>query len=93
MANELEGKMKFAIAAADFDTAQHLVLGYGNETLELLASAATTEEREAIIGSFRDVLSLARVVRAHVAAQLALTTARAQYRTTVPERHSFQIDC
>jgi hypothetical protein len=81
-------RLREAIEAGDFITAQPLVLEYGNLVKNRLRSA-TAQERQAIFDDALETLNanlcLARLVRSHICAHLQAVTSQMQYEAI--QRH------
>ena len=80
--------------AGDFDSARSLALQIGSRAQHRLRAAQDAKLRTSICNSavaqLNDALSLARVLRAHIASQLEDNSARLRYQTESPDRHRWQ---
>ncbi len=92
MDSETEERLKNALAASDFAEAQRLVPAYGEEAVALLSTARTDQEREQVMESFHNLLSLARVTRAHVSSQLAAVNRDTRYQVAAPATHTWRFE-
>ena len=86
--------VKAALMAGDFDAAKRLALTFGRRAQADLRAAQDPQVRgEIFIGAvarLNDALSLARVLRAHLASQLQDNSTRLLYQAEQPNRHRWQ---
>jgi hypothetical protein len=87
--------LKAALANRDFDRAQSLILAWGTSVKAEMRAASGQTERQRI---FEEAVSFAegniyfaRVIRAHIAAELHANSASFLYCDTDLERHRWQI--
>lgn len=94
MASVYEAQLKSAIAAGDFKQAERVFAAYDAELAALFAGPSSRQERAEALENFRNLLSLARVMRAHIGAQLTTLQRQACYRYQTPdaERHAWQFE-
>lgn len=94
MASASEQQLKSALAAGDFTQVQHLLPAYTDEIGALFAGRSSREERRQALEAFHNLLSLARVMRAHIGAQLSKLQRQSRYRYQTPsaEEHSWRFE-
>lgn len=95
MASGCEERLKSAIAAGDFREAQRLLPAYSDEIAALFSGGSSSrQERQQAIESFHNLLSLARVMRAHIGAQLTKLQRQSCCRYDMPsaDRHSWHFE-
>lgn len=94
MASAAEEQLRRALAAGDFEEAQRLLPPYSKEVVTCLARPSTKQEHQQALQSFHDLLSLARIMRAHISAQLAKLQHQSCYRyhNSGSEKHSWHFD-
>jgi hypothetical protein len=94
MDKQTEEQMKGALAAGDFAEAQRLLPVYSSALVTCLSTPCTREEHEQAVESFRNLLSLARVMRAHVSAQLSNLQRQSfyQHQLSSPDTHSWRFE-
>lgn len=87
-------QLKAAVAAGDFNEAQRLWVNYDQELAGLFSGPSSRREREEALENLRNLLSLARVMRAHIGAQISKLQRHACYRYLMPapERHSWHFE-
>ena len=91
---ESEQRLRSALAAGDFLQVQQLLPTYTDQIATLLSGTLPAEEKRKSIESFHDLLSLARVMRAHISSQLSIVRRQVghRYALPTPERHAFRFD-
>jgi hypothetical protein len=76
-------ELKHALETGDFCSAVPLIEEYGNLTMQALRTSRSLSERQAVLdeaSSFlQDRLHLARVLRSHIAAQIAASSRLISY--------------
>lgn len=89
-----EQQLRSALASGDFLKAQQLLPVYTQQVAMLLSRPASIEERRSAIQTFQDLLSLARVMRAHIASQLSSLRRQVAHRYQIPspEKHAWRFD-
>lgn len=92
MDSSAEQLLKRALSASHFSEAYRLLPAYREEVISRLLSADSDQQRSEILGSFHNLLSLARVTRAHVATQLAAVQREACYQAQLPQPHSWHFE-
>ncbi len=88
--------LKYAIEAGNFEEAPALVSAYGNYATGKIRAASTPEERLAVareaLDFLHDRLHLARVMRAHLAVQLACVTKLSSYAISPADEHQWVLE-
>ena len=92
MVKPVPDELRAAIARGDFAKAETLIPAYGQFAAALLGEAPTEADREQVMASFQDLLSLARVMRAHLAAKLNTTRRASHYILPAPAHHTIYFD-
>jgi hypothetical protein len=91
----LNEELHRALSARDFETVRKLSRALGQEIIRQ-ASAAPPQDRAALVqqglSRLQEHLSLARVLRAHLAAQLQTSTAVCLYLENSGRSHSWHFD-
>jgi sugar phosphate isomerase/epimerase len=92
--NALEEHLRKALENADFNEVRRLLPDYSAEIVACLSSSKDTKERQGAIESFQDLLSLARVMRAHLSARLSDAQHQSSYLTFHPstDKHSWRFE-
>jgi len=93
--DSLHEAIQVALAAGDFETAEQMSGPLGQGIIAELTAAAPAGRValfELRIGQLREHLSLARVLRAHLASQLQDNTAACLYQAASGRDHSWRFD-
>ncbi len=89
-----DGTLEAALMAGDFDAVKSRALAFGSQAQDALRTAQDPQARQEIfntaVARLNDALSLARVLRAHLASRLQDNSTRLFYRAEQPERHRWQ---
>jgi hypothetical protein len=95
MLKSLHEAVHKALAAGDFETARRLSRELG-QAIKREASAAAPADRAALVqqglSRLQEHLSLARVLRAHIATHLKANAAACLYQPASPSAHSWKLD-
>ncbi len=91
VASSCEDQLRSALAAGDFAEAQRLLPAYSEEIVTLLSAPLSRQECQQAIEAFHTLLSLARVMRAHMSAQLSTLERQSCYNYHIPspDKHSW----
>jgi hypothetical protein len=85
-----------ALQGADFETVQHAAVDYGRSVRAELAAAANPRHRAEIyreaLETLQNHLHLARVLRAHLAAQIQGNAGSCLYAQPEADRHRWQFE-
>jgi hypothetical protein len=85
-----------ALQSADFETVQHAAVDYGRRVRTELAAAANPGHRAEIyreaLETLQNHLHLARVLRAHLAAQIQGNAGSCLYAQPEADRHRWQFE-
>jgi hypothetical protein len=91
-----EKELARALQASDFETAQRLAVEYGRTIRAQLKAASNLQGRELIfrraVEYLNDHLYLARVLRAHIAANFTANSAQCLYRRAETDRHCWNLE-
>ncbi len=87
-------RLRDALAAADFTEVQTLLPTYIDNLVTLLSTSNPVAQSQAAIEEFHNLLSLARVMRAHISSQLSAVTREVSYNSVhaVAQRHSWRFE-
>jgi hypothetical protein len=93
--DSLDAEVHRALAAGDFETARQLSRALGQAIMRE-ASATPQSDRAALVqrrlSRLREHLSLARVLRAHIASHLQANAAAYLYRAISTSAHSWRFE-
>ena len=94
MDNSNEDQLKTALAAGDFKEAQRLLPAYSDRIAAVFSGFSSRQERQQALESFHNLLSLARVMRAHLSAQISNLQRQSCYRYDGPtaEQHAWHFE-
>ena len=91
-----EQQLAHALQAGDFETANRLSEEYGRSVLAQLRATPSPQARELIfrraVENLNGYLSLARVLRAHIAARFSANSGQWLYQGAAPDRHCWDLE-
>lgn len=82
--SEMNDRLQKSLAAGDFAEAERLLPAYVDDIVRLVSSRGPADDIAAALDQFSGLLSLARVMRAHVASELAALERQSCYRFLLP---------
>jgi hypothetical protein len=91
----LHEALRRALTAGDFESARQLSAARGQAIIRQASAAAPREKANIVqqgLGRLQEHLSLARVLRAHLAAQLQINTAVHRYQPISSRAHSWHFE-
>lgn len=89
-----EERLRQALASGDFSAARYLLPDYSAAIAEFVSGPASKREKQQAIESFHNLLSLARVVRAHIGAQSSQLQRQSSYQSLLvaSDRHTWRFE-
>jgi hypothetical protein len=81
-----------ALKAGDFEAAERIAIEYGHSVAAEMQAGGDTAVLRQALDTFNDHLHLARVLRAHLAAQVHANSLAVEYQPAAPQGRHWQFE-